>query len=67
MFIAQGTNDNVWGDEMARRLVARMTDAGKPPEVHFFEGEDHTFRTEARNREWKLMLSFLSRHLAPAE
>lgn len=67
VFIAQGTNDNVWGDEMARRLVARMTDAGKPPEVHFFEGEDHTFRTEARNREWELMLGFLSRHLAPAE
>ncbi len=67
VFIAQGTDDRVWGDEMARRLVARMTEAGRPPEAHFFEGEDHIFRASARNREWELLIDFLNRHLAPAE
>jgi pimeloyl-ACP methyl ester carboxylesterase len=36
VFIAQGTQDNVWGDKMARRLVARMNEAGLTPEAHFF-------------------------------
>ncbi len=50
--------------DMARRLVARLTDAGRPPEAHFFEGEGHIFRAEARNREWALMTDFFARHLA---
>ncbi len=49
---------------MARRLVLRMTDAGQPPEAHFFEGEGHIFRAAARNREWELMADFFGRHLA---
>lgn len=65
VFIAQGTRDNVWGDEMARRLVARMTEAGGAPEAHFFEGEDHTFGAEGRNLEGSLVIDFFSRHLAP--
>lgn len=64
VFIVQGTEDRVWGNEMARRLVARMTEAGRPPEAHFFEGEDHVFRAAARNREWELMIDFFSRHFA---
>jgi acetyl esterase/lipase len=67
IFIAQGTRDSVWGDAMARRLTARMTDAGKPPEAHFFEGEDHAFRVEARNEELELMVHFFGRHLSRAE
>jgi pimeloyl-ACP methyl ester carboxylesterase len=63
VFISQGTNDKVWGDRMARRLVERMAKAGRPPEAHFFEGEDHTFQAEAANREWCLMVDFFSRHL----
>ena len=63
VFIAQGTDDKTWDAEMARRLVARMTEAGRPPEAHFFEGEDHVFRAPARNREWELMTEFFSRHL----
>jgi acetyl esterase/lipase len=66
IFIAQGTQDSVWGDEMARRLTARIADAGKPPEAHFFEGEDHAFRTDASNSEWELILRFFGRHLARA-
>ena len=66
VFIAQGAQDNVWGDAMARRLVARMTKAGWPPEAHFFDEEDHIFRVEARNREWELLIDFFNRHLIPA-
>ena len=65
VFIAQGTADQVWGDEMARRLVARMIKAGGKPEAHFFDGEDHIFGTEARNREWELLVAFFARHLSP--
>ena len=64
VFIAQGTEDKVWGADMARRLIARMTEAGRPPEAHFFEGEDHVFRAAARNREWELLIDFFARHLA---
>lgn len=66
VFIAQGTEDRTWGADMARRLVARMTEAGREPEAHFFEGEDHVFRSAARNREWELMTEFFGRHLAPS-
>ena len=64
VFIAQGTEDKTWGADMARQLVARTTEAGHPPEAHFFEGEDHVFRAAARNREWELMVDFFGRHLA---
>ena len=64
IFIAQGTKDGVWGDGMARSLVTRLTEAGRPPEAHFFEGEDHTFRVEARNRELDLIVRFFSEHLS---
>ena len=65
VFIAQGTEDSVWDAAMARRLAARMRAAGRPAEAHFFPGEDHVFRPEARNHEWELMLDFFARHLAP--
>jgi len=52
---------------MARVLTASMTKHGCPPEAHFFEGEDHMFRSAARNREWELMVEFFSRHLAKYE
>ena len=63
VFIGQGTDDQTWDAAMARRLVTRMTEAGRAPEAHFFEGEGHIFRAEARNREWALMTDFFSRHL----
>jgi acetyl esterase/lipase len=63
VFIAQGTEDMTWDADMARRLVARMTRSGSPPEAHFFDGEGHSFRAASRNREWALMVAFFSRHL----
>jgi pimeloyl-ACP methyl ester carboxylesterase len=64
VFIAQGTDDQVWGAAMARRLVARMTAAGRTPEAHFFDGEGHVFHAEAWNREWALLEAFFGSHLA---
>jgi hypothetical protein len=64
VFIAQGVEDKIWDAGMARRLVAQMTEAGRAPEAHFFEGEDHVFGASARNCEWALMLDFFERHLA---
>jgi acetyl esterase/lipase len=64
VLISQGTEDEVWSADMARRLVVRMTDAGRPPEAHFFDGEGHVFRTDARNREWDLLFDFFDRHLS---
>ena len=64
VFIAQGTDDRTWDADMARRLVARMTEHRCSPEAHFFEGEDHIFRAAARNREWELMADFFAKHLA---
>ena len=64
VFIAQGTDDEVWDAAMARRLVERMTEAGRAPEAHFFDGEGHAFSSVARNREWELLVRFFARHLA---
>lgn len=66
VLISQGTDDEIWSAESARELVDRMTAAGTPPEAHFFEGEPHLFRAEARNRQWELVVDFFGRHLAPA-
>jgi pimeloyl-ACP methyl ester carboxylesterase len=64
VFITEGTDDRVWDSAMARRLAARMTDAGRAPEAHFFDGEGHIFHPEAHNREWALLEAFFGRHLA---
>jgi acetyl esterase/lipase len=67
VFVAQGTDDQTWGAGMARRLVARLAAARSPPEAHFFEGEGHVFRAEARNRELLLLIEFFARHLPSAD
>ena len=67
VFIVQGTEDRTWNASMARRLIARMTDNGCRLEAHFFEGEGHIFRAEARNREWALLTDFFARYLAVEE
>jgi dipeptidyl aminopeptidase/acylaminoacyl peptidase len=64
LFIAQGTDDKIWDAEMARRLVERLTLAGRAPEAHFFDGEGQVFQASARNREWALLIEFFERHLA---
>ena len=63
VFLTQGTEDRTWDADMSRRLVTRMMAAGRAPEAHFFDGEDHIFRAPARNREWELMIDFFSQHL----
>ncbi|MCW6512081.1 GNAT family N-acetyltransferase [Lichenifustis flavocetrariae] len=46
-------------------MADRMAAAGTQVEAHFFGGEIHAFRPDARNREWQLTVDFFSRHLAP--
>jgi hypothetical protein len=67
VFIAQGTEDRTWDADMARSLVARMTENGCAPEAHFFDGEGHIFRAAARTQEWELMTQFFERHLSKGE
>jgi acetyl esterase/lipase len=67
VFIAQGDADDIWGDDGARRLAARLASVGNPPEAHFFSGEGHVFGTAARNREWELLVDFFGRALARKE
>ncbi|MGO9233270.1 MAG: alpha/beta hydrolase family protein [Methylocella sp.] len=62
--MAQGTEDRTSDAEMVRRLITRLTEAGRAPEAHFFEGEGHIFRAEARNQEWALLLDFFERQLS---
>ncbi len=52
---------------MAQILATRMAENGCLPEAHFFDGEDHIFRTSARNREAELLIAFFGRHLATAQ
>jgi dipeptidyl aminopeptidase/acylaminoacyl peptidase len=67
IFVTQGEADQVWSAEMAHRLVARLTAAGRAPEAHFFEGEDHVLRSPANDQAFALLVAFFSRHLpAPA-
>jgi hypothetical protein len=35
VFITQGTASQIWGNEMAPRLVARMIEVDSEPEAHF--------------------------------
>ncbi len=64
IFLTQGEADQVWGAEMAHRLVARLTAAGRPPEAHFFEGEGHVLRSPANDAAFALRLAFFIRNLS---
>jgi acetyl esterase/lipase len=63
VFIAHGMEDELWDVAAAKRLVARMQEAGHPPEAHFFDYEGHTFGP-GRNRELELLVDFFSRNLS---
>lgn len=63
IFIAHGMEDELWDVAAAKRLVARMEEAGRPPEAHFFDYEGHTFGP-GRNRELELLVEFFTRTLS---
>jgi acetyl esterase/lipase len=64
IFLTQGEADKVWNAEMAHRLVARLTAAGRPPEAHFFDGEDHVLRCPANDEAFAMRLAFFVRTLS---
>ncbi len=64
IFLIQGEADQVWSAEMAHRLVARLTAAGRAPEAHFFEGEDHVLRCPANDEAFAMLLAFFVRNLS---
>lgn len=63
VFVTQGEADQVWGAEMAHRLVARMNAADRAPEAHFFEGEGHVLRCPASDGAFAALINFFARHL----
>ncbi|WP_374375509.1 alpha/beta hydrolase family protein [Dongia sp.] len=64
LFLSHGTEDRVWSVEMTRRLVARLKQHGRSPEVHYYEGQDHIPGSAAENEHHDHLISFLDRHLA---
>lgn len=63
LFLSHGTADRVWSADMTRRLARRLERNGRSPEVHLYEGQDHTPGSDAENRHFELLLAFLDRHL----
>jgi dipeptidyl aminopeptidase/acylaminoacyl peptidase len=63
LFLSHGEADPVWTVECTRRLEARMTAAGRSPEVHYYAGELHNFRAETRNLQHARLVAFFRRHL----
>jgi dipeptidyl aminopeptidase/acylaminoacyl peptidase len=63
LFISHGTEDRVWSVDMTRRLAARLHAAGRDPQVHYFEGEEHTLRSEAENDFNEKLIAFFSGNL----
>lgn len=64
IFISHGTRDKVWSVEMTRRLEQRLRDAGRSPEVHYLEGQDHMVDGHAENDLNEKLLGFFSRTLS---
>lgn len=64
LFLTHGTADRVWSVEMTRRLVSRLEDHGRRPEVHYYEGQDHIPGSAAENEHHELLISFFERNLA---
>lgn len=63
VFVAVGTKDSMWPYEQTQRIEKTLKEAGRPAEVHYFEGEDHGFGAKAGNQENELIVKFLRRHL----
>jgi dienelactone hydrolase len=63
LFLSHGTDDKVWDAAMTRRLEARLRAAGRTPEVHYYEGQDHIPGSAAENEHHARLIGFFSRWL----
>ena len=50
---------------MTRRLEKRLLAAGRSPEVHYYEGQDHLPDSPTENEHLTQVKDFFTRHLAP--
>ncbi|WP_421708416.1 alpha/beta hydrolase family protein [Algihabitans sp.] len=63
LFLSHGTDDTMWSSEMTRRLEQRLTAAGRHPEVHYYEGQDHMPDGPTENEHHAAVIEFFARHL----
>lgn len=49
---------------MTRRLEQRLRAAGRDPEVHYFEGQDHLLNSSAENDMHEKLLASFARTLS---
>jgi acetyl esterase/lipase len=63
LFISHGTNDRMWSVEMSRRIVNRLSQHGKMPAIHFYEGQSHMLDSEGENEHHERLIAFLRDHL----
>ena len=64
LYLSHGEEDKTWSVEMTRRLQARLREAGRNPEVHFYPGQGHWFDSRAVNLHYERVAAFFRRHLA---
>lgn len=64
LMISHGTDDKVWTVDCTRRLDARLKSAGRAPEIHYYQGENHGLKPEAENLNTERLVSFFARHLS---
>ena len=63
LFISHGTADRLWSVAMTQRLEQRLRAAGKTPEIHYLEGQDHLPDGNAENALYEKLLRFLAVNL----
>jgi dipeptidyl aminopeptidase/acylaminoacyl peptidase len=63
LFLSHGTADRVWSVDMTRRLVARLHQHGRTPEVHYYDGQDHVPASAAENHHHERLIAFFDHHL----
>jgi dienelactone hydrolase len=63
LMITHGDKDDIWSYERSVRIKETMERAGRPAEVHIFEGEGHDFKLPAENERRELVLKFFKMNL----
>lgn len=65
VLITAGDNDTDWRSDKDRvkRILTAMQSAGRHPEVHIFQGEEHSFGVEAEQERKALVNRFFKQHL----
>lgn len=66
LFLSHGTQDQVWSVDMTRRLEARLHQHERNPEVHYYEGQNHTPNGPDEDEHHRRVIGFFERTLAPS-